>query len=101
MRASHVPGREQVSNELRQVLQDKEGLLNEAAGLFRESEALHAARREAFLTEKADLEAELEVEKKRVHEFEIAIRITQNSSWWKFVGKSQTKTPSFFGKMHL
>ncbi|CAM9173986.1 unnamed protein product [Scytosiphon promiscuus] len=74
---AEVKRREQVSNELRQLLQDKEGLLNEAAGLFRESEALHAARREAFLTEKADLEAELETQRALAqeltqrHQFEI------------------------------
>ncbi len=53
--------REQVSNELRQVLQEKESLLDEAAGLFREAESLNAARREAFLSEKADIESDLEV----------------------------------------
>lgn len=53
--------REKVSNELRQVLQEKENLLNEAASLFREAESVHSARREAFLAEKADMEADLEV----------------------------------------
>lgn len=53
--------REQVSNELRQLLQEKESLLDEAAGLFREAESVNAARREAFLAEKADIESDLEV----------------------------------------
>lgn len=53
--------REQVSNELRQVLAEKESLLIEAANLFRESESVHAAREEATSSEKAEVEAELEV----------------------------------------
>lgn len=43
------------------MLQEKENLLDEAAGLFREAESVHAARREAFLAEKADIEADVEV----------------------------------------
>ncbi|CAM9864630.1 unnamed protein product, partial [Ectocarpus sp. 8 AP-2014] len=58
---AEVKRREKVSNELRQVLQEKENLLNEAASLFREAESVHSARREAFLAEKADIEADLEV----------------------------------------
>lgn len=58
-------GREKVSNELRQVLQEKENLLNEAASLFREAESVHSARREAFLAEKADMEADLEVSERQ------------------------------------
>lgn len=50
-----------MSNELRQVLQEKESLLNEAASLFREAESVHAARQEASSSEKADVEAEVEV----------------------------------------
>lgn len=53
--------REQVSNELRQVLAEKESLLIEAANLFREAESVHAAREEAASSEKAEVEAELEV----------------------------------------
>lgn len=53
--------REQVSNELRQVLQEKENALDEAAGLFREAESVHSARMEAVLSEKADIEADFEV----------------------------------------
>ena len=53
--------REQVSNELRQVLAEKERLLLEAANLFREAESVHAAREEAASSEKADVETELEV----------------------------------------
>lgn len=50
-----------MSNELRQVLQEKENLLSEAAGLLREAESVHSMRLEASLSEKADVEADLEV----------------------------------------
>lgn len=50
-----------MSNELRQVLQEKENLLNEATGLLQEQESVHSMRLEASLSEKADIEADLEV----------------------------------------
>ncbi|CAM9384688.1 unnamed protein product [Ectocarpus sp. 13 AM-2016] len=65
---TEVKRREKVSNELRQVLQEKENLLNEAASLFREAESVHSARREAFLAEKADIEADLEAQRAHVQE---------------------------------
>lgn len=43
------------------MLQEKESLLDEAAGLFRESESVQSARREALLAEKAEIESDLEV----------------------------------------
>lgn len=53
--------REQVANDLRKVLQEKDALLNEAASLFREAESSHAAQQEAVISAKADVEAEVEV----------------------------------------
>lgn len=54
--------REQDSNKLRQVLDEKEGLLADAVSIFRESETAMAAKQEAFASEKADVEGELEVQ---------------------------------------
>ncbi|CAM9743620.1 unnamed protein product, partial [Ectocarpus fasciculatus] len=65
---AEVKRREKVSNELRQVLQEKENLLNEAASLFREAESVHSARREAFLSEKADMEADIEAQRAQAQE---------------------------------
>lgn len=50
-----------MSNELRQVLQEKEDLLTEASALLQEQESVHAMRLEASLSQKADIEADLEV----------------------------------------
>ena len=47
------------------MLQEKESLLDEAAAVFREAERAHSVRQETFASEKADVEAELEV---RVHD---------------------------------